>query len=411
MTRLVTLLLLLAILVAAVLAFQSYGGAVSIWWSVWRLDMALSTAIFSALLLAFLLYLAYWLLAAIGGLPSWFERQRQRARARNRVAALADLVLDFEEGRFARVTKSAKAFVDEFQDMPEARQTVDRMVATLAARAAHALRDPALRAQWMLRLEAKTDEQPAHPQIQTLLAAEFALDERRGEEGLKALEPLVAGDRKHVHAMRLLLRAYQQTARWVDVLRVLRLLENRKALVSGHAQAIRERALDSLLLEAGSDPSLVQSAVALLSADEQSQPSTARRIAWAWLRAGEPGRARRLIESVLTQHWDDALLEPYADCEDDAASQLAQLDRWVSQQPGRQGSFEMAWARGRLLERRGHLDESVIALERALQVRPSVRVALLLADLSERAGSPERARHFRAVASEAAATGRLLPST
>jgi len=410
MIRLLSLLLILALLVASVLAFQSYGGAVSIWWSDWRLDMALSTAVFAALTLAFLLYLALSMLAALGGLPHWIERQQQRARARNRVAALADLVLDFEEGRFARVTKAAMDYVDQFQDMPDARQPIERMVATLAARAAHALRDPGLRDHWMQRLQASPEDQPAHPQIQTLLAAEFALDERRGEEGLRALEPLVAGDRKHVHAMRLLLRAYQQTGRWADVQRVLRLLENRKALAPGHIQAIRERALGAMLLDAGNDRRGVEAAVALLSAEEQAQSSAARRIAWAWLRVGEPARARKLIETVLGQTWDDSLLEPYADCNHDAASQLAQLERWTSQRPDRGSSFEMGWARGTMLARLGRSEEAVQSLERALQVRDSVRVALLLADLAEQEGRADRARYYRQVASEAAAVGRLLPS-
>lgn len=411
MIRLLSLLLISAILVAGVMALQSYGGAVSVWWSDWRLDMALSTAIFMSLVLASLVYAVFWVIGALGGLPSWFERQRQRARARNRLAALAEMVLDYEEGRFARVTKSASDYIDQFQDMPQAQKPVERMVASLAARAAHALRDPALRTQWMRRLEVGQGERPAHPQIQTLLAAEFALDEHRGEEGLQALKPLVEGDRKHVHAMRLLLRAHQQTGQWAEALRVLRLLENRKALAPAHGQAIRERALDALLLEAGRDSRRVRAAVDLLSAQEQAEPSTARRIAWAWLRSGEPRQARRLIESVLAQHWDDSLLEPYADCIEDAGRQLAQLERWAGERNGVQDGFEFAWARGRLLERLGRTEEAVSALERALAVRPSVRVALRLADLAEQSGQTDRARRFRGIAYEAASAGRQLRSS
>ncbi len=407
MIRLLSLALALAVLLAMVMAIQSYGGAVSIWWSDWRVDMALSTAIFSAFAVAAVLYLLFWTLAALGGLPGWWERYRQKRRERNRVAAMADLVLDFEEGRFARVTKSAQAYIDQFQDMPDARHPVERMVASLAARAAHALRDPALRDQWMERLRAAPGEKPAHPQIQALIRAEFALDDHKGEEALNALEPLVAGDRKHVHAMRLMMKAYQQTGRWSDVMRVVRLLENRKALAPLHARAIRERALDALLLDAGCDASLVRSALDLLSDEERAVPSTAKRVAWAWLRVGEPRQARKLVESVLARNWDDALLEPYADCEDDLPAQLIQVERWIVQRPE---GFELAWAKGRLLFKLGRVSEASRALERALSIRPSVRVALLLAEISEQSGDGAGAKHYRQQASQAAEAGRLLPT-
>ena len=407
MIRLLSLLVALAILFAAVLTVQSYGGAVSIWWSDWRVDLSLATAIFSALLGAFVLYLAFWLLAALGGLPGWWERLRQRRRERNRVAALADLVLDFEEGRFARVTKSAQTYVDQFEDMPDAHHPVERMVATLAARAAHALRDEPLRERWMGRLKAGPGERPAHPQIESLIRAEFALDEHRGEQALAALEPLVAGDRKHVHAMRLLLKAHQQTAQWPSVLRVVRLLENRKALAPLRAKAIRDRALDELLLEAGEDQSRVRAALGLLSSAEQSTASTARRVARAWLRIGEPRQARKLVESVLAQTWDESLLEPYSDCSDDLPAQLAQINRWAEQHPSEREGFEMSRARGVLLAQLGRAHEAREALERALAIRPSVRVALLLADLSEQAAQPQEAAQFRALAAKAASAGRL----
>ncbi|MFM1858552.1 MAG: hypothetical protein RL133_52 [Pseudomonadota bacterium] len=407
MIRLLSLALALAVLIAVVMAIQSYGGAVSIWWSDWRIDMALSTAIFAAIVVAAVLYALFWLLAALGGLPGWWERMRQRRRERNRVAAMADLVLDFEEGRFARVTKSAQTYIDQFQDMPDARQPVERMVASLAARAAHALRDPALRDQWMARLRAAPGEKPAHPQIQALVRAEFALDDHQGEEALNVLEPLVAGDRKHVHAMRLLLKAYQQTGRWSDVLRVVRLLENRKALAPMHARAIRERALDALLLDAGTDASRVRSALGLLSSEETAVPSTAKRVAWAWLRVGEPRQARKLIESVLAREWDDALLEPYADCEDDIAAQLVQVDRWSASRTER---FELAWAKGRLCFKLGRTNDAMQALNRALSIRPSVRVALLLAEMAEQSGQLDEARRYRQIASQAAEAGRLLPT-
>lgn len=143
-----------------------------------------------------------------------------------------------------------------------------------------------------------------------------------------------------------MMKAYQQTGRWSDVMRVVRLLENRKALAPLHARAIRERALDALLLDAGCDASLVRSALDLLSDEERAVPSTAKRVAWAWLRVGEPRQARKLVESVLARNWDDALLEPYADCEDDLPAQLIQVERWIAQRPE---GFELAWAKGRLL--------------------------------------------------------------
>ncbi|NCA16501.1 MAG: hypothetical protein EBS90_05555 [Betaproteobacteria bacterium] len=389
MTRLLSAVMGLAFLLAVLLGLQSQGAAVSIWVGGWRLDMALSTAIVSLIVIVGLLLGALRLLRFVGDLPGFFRRQRAHHKEVRRLKALAELVLDFSEGRYARVTKEAEDYDHDFGLMTDVRLPVSRLVASLAARAAHTLGDFRLREQWLSRLQGVEVGRDHHPQLKSLLIAEFALDQRNGQTALHALEPILKGDRKHVYAMRLSLKAHQLAGEWAEVLRILRLLENRKAIAPLLASKSRERAVEALIQEASGHIDRVRDTIGLLKGDELHETGVAKLIAHALLACGQQREARRIVEASLKMTWDDSLLVAYADCEDDPREQEGKLEEWGRT---RVMTYEMAWARGRMSLVQGRTEQAESFFERARSLRPTVRVCLALADLAERRGDAERAR-------------------
>lgn len=396
MTRLLIYAILAAVVVALVLGLQSHGGAVTIWWSEWRLDLSLSTALFALAAL----FIAHLVLTRVLGwlmdIPARVRRAQAKRAELRRLKALADLALDFHEGRFARVMKSAEDFRAQFGELQEAQRPVSRLVSVMAARAAHELRDPLLRKRWLARLSSEDLSKSDHPHLLALTEAQFALDERQPVRALESLEGLIRGERRQIHTMRLLTRAYQLGEQWEDLIRITKLLENRHAISHLVADHNREMAVRGLLKKAP-DAAAVRRVADMLSREDLHQPGVAIAVSSAYLAAAHPGEARRLIEAALREKWDDRLLPIYADCDDNVAAQLAQMEEWARHQTA---SHEMHLALGRLYHRAQQMGKAGVHLEQAVAARTSAEALLALAQWADDQGDTEAARrHWRQAAS------------
>ncbi len=398
MTRLLGYAIVMAVVVALVLGLQSHGGAVSVWWADWRLDLSLATALF-ALAGIFIAHLIFTrILGWVMDIPTRIRRAQARRAELARLKALADLALDFHEGRYARVMKAADDFQKDFSDLQEAQRPVSRLVSVMAARAAHELRDTLLRQRWLKRLASDDLGSSDHPHLLALTEAQFALDERHPRQALESLEGLIKGERRQIHTMRLLMRAYQLGEQWTDLIRITKLLENRHAISHLVGDHNREIAIRQLLRAAGADPQAIKGCVGLLSREELHQPGVAMVVAQAYLAAARPGEARRLIEAALREKWDDRLLTLYAQCDDNPAAQLAQMEAWSAQHPG--GGHEMLLALGRLYHRAKQMGKAGVYLEQAVSIKKTSEGLLSLAAWADDQGDVDAARrHWREAAS------------
>ena len=395
--RLLAWLLIAAVFVSLVLGLQSQGGAVSIWWSDVRVDFALSTAVFLMVGLAVVfVWLNRWW-SWLFGLAGRFRAYRSRQRDLKRVRVLSDLGLDFSEGRYARVLKEAERFDRQFEDVPGSRQAVMRWVHAMAARAAHALSDRQARDGFMAQIEDMGTPDLPHPQLKPLLLAEFALDEQRGEEAVEILAPVMKSDRKHIYAMRLMLRAHEQAGQWSEVLRVVRLLENRKALHEVVVRKTKAKAFSALLKQANQQVKATQAVIDGLSRQERHDPELMALAARALLAFGLQGKARALLEPALKTQLDDRLLQAYAECHDDPAQQYNSLEKWAS---GQTRTVALHWALGRLSQAQGLWGKAHVHLEHALELRPSLKICLALGETAHEMGDEEKALAYWRRASE-----------
>ncbi len=395
--RLLAWLLIGAVFFGLVMGLQSHGGAVSIWWSDVRIDFALSTAL---LLLAALALVLVWLnrwWLWLYGLPGRFRAYRSRQRDLKRVRALSDLGLDFSEGRYARVLKEAAGFDRQFEDVPGSRQAIMRWVNAMAARAAHALSDRQARDRFMDQIEDMGTPGLPHPQLKPLLQAEFALDEQRGEQAVEILAPVMKSDRKHIYAMRLMLRAHEQAGQWTEVLRVVRLLENRKALHEVVIRKTKAKAFAALLTQANQQVKATQAVIDGLTRHERHDPELAALAAKALLAFGLQDKARALLEPALKARLDDRLLEAYAECHDNPAQQYSNLESWAL---GQTRTVALHWALGRLSQAQGLWGKAHVHLEHALDLRPSLKICLALGETAHEMGDEEKALAYWRRASE-----------
>ncbi|MEY3981942.1 MAG: Protoporphyrinogen oxidase [Pseudomonadota bacterium] len=358
MSRLLALLVLVVLAVGLAMVLQLDWGNVTLWLPPYRVDMTLQTAVLGLLGALGVTLIIARVIAGVIGIPERVRRFRRRRLQETRLRTLSDAVVNYREGRFARAIKSAAIIADDTSlasDVPAAQLAAS----AIAASAAHQLHDTALRDAWVSRASGAAAQDEAKT-LAALLEAEFAVDDRRGGRALSALAPLTKGDRRHVHTLRLQLKASLLERRWDEVLRLTRLLENRKALNTVGALQYK------------------------------------REIAKAWIETNRHDEARRLIEATLKTSWDSGLAMLYGRVQGNALDQLTRLEQWLIAHPM---DAELNWSLGRICQRQKLWGKARMHLEASLRAKPMVATHLALAEIAEALAEKETAAlHWKAAA-------------
>lgn len=360
MKRLIGLLAILALAVGVAMLLELGWGNITFWVPPYRIDMSMQAAVIGLLGLLAVTLLMIRFAAALLGIPDRVRRYRRQRQQNRRLKTLAELIVDFFEGRFARVIKASNDLKQDaslYRDVPAAAAAAN----AVAASAAHQLNDPVLRDTLIHELgERAIEGQPEDRTLAALLEAEFALDDRKGSRALAALAPLTKGDRRHVHTLRLLLKANQQQANWPEVLRLTRLLENRKALTPVVAVQYK------------------------------------RQVASAWIGVDRHADAIALIEATLRDYWDSGLAMLYGRCIGNPKEQLLRLEHWLQQHPL---DAELNWSLGRICQRQKLWGKARMHLEASLRAKPMMATHLALAEIAEALNEKETAAsHWKAAA-------------
>ncbi len=360
MRKLIGLLILLALAVSAALLLESSWGNVTLWIPPYRVDLSLQSALVILVVVVLATLLLTRLVMGLLGIPERVRQFRKRRLQEQRLQHFAFAVRAYFEGRFARALKEAQPLQSD-AGLQESSPEVVAATHAIAAKAAHALRDIPLRDQWVSKLQsASTRQDEQQRSLGFLLEAEFAVDDHRGAQALKALSRLSKGEGRQIHSTRLALKANQQEAQWDEVLRIARLLENRKALPK--IAAVRYKHM----------------------------------VAEAWIREGRHQEAALLIQEGLKQYWDSGLVFLYGQCDSNAKEQLAVAEGWLQKHPQ---DAEVNWVLGRLCQRLQIWGKARMHLEASLRHKPMLQTHLALAEIAEALSDQETAsQHWKAAA-------------
>jgi HemY protein len=390
MRWLLTLLVVLGAAVALSLAARYGEGYALVVYPPYRVEISLTLALLALVALFAVLHGLLRLAAHTVRLPAYVAAYRRRSRATRGQSALRDAWQAFLEGRFARSEKfAAKAY-----DLDEA----PGLAALLAARSAHALRDPERRRIWLGRAE---DAAGASRNARLATEAELALDERRFEEAREILSELHATGPRHVATLRLLMRAEQGLQNWDEVLRLLRLLEKRGAIAAEPAAQLRITATIENLRKKALDAGSLTAFWEKVPAADRVQPRIAAAAARLFTSLGACRDAHVLIRAALEAEWSSELVALYADCphEADSLERLEQCERWLKSHPR---DAALLAALGRLCTERGLWGKATSYLDASLSLQPSRAAHVAAARVYERIGRDAEAnRHYRAAADPA----------
>ncbi|WP_424194234.1 heme biosynthesis HemY N-terminal domain-containing protein [Ampullimonas aquatilis] len=308
---------------AAILAMllQHNEGNVVLFYPPYRVDINLSLFAATLLLLFGLFYFLIRSVIVTWNMPARVANYRQRQLERKANAALRESLLAFFEGRFARTERlSATA-----ADLPVNQD----VAALLAARAAQRMQENERQQNWLNHV---TNKQAQTARLVT--EAELHVDNRQPSAALAAIAQLQSQGARHIHTLRLALKANQQLSRWSEVIRLVRLLAKREALHVVVATEIKRRAYESLFQERQHDSEALKRIWKDMPSEDRIDPFIALSAARTLVKGQLFGEARDILENALRQNWQSELVLQYVSCAgDQPQGMIEQAERWLEVHP------------------------------------------------------------------------------
>jgi HemY protein len=385
-----SLLFLFASAIGLALAARYNVGNVVLFYPPYRVDLSLNFFLLALALLFILLYVGLRTFRRVQLLPGRVIAYRREKREREGDRALRDALKALFEGRFGHAEKAAMR--------ASASSTNTGLAALIAARAAHRMSQPERRDTWLATVG---DDSPLK-MARTMTRLELLVDAHQPEAALEAFKELSAGGTRHIQALRLALKANQQSENWPEVVRLVRSLDKHDALHPALSSRLLELAYDDLLSDPSNDAETVRRLWADIPNADRIKPFIALRAARAFNQHGLHGEARTLVEKALAVQWDERLVRAYRECTADEGSPalLAQIERceqWLGQHPN---DAELELTLGLLCLRQKlwgkaqrHLEQALSGTEEAGTVREA---HLRLAQLHEAlAQEGDAAAHYR----------------
>lgn len=392
MRWIVWILLILSAAVGLALVMRFNHGNVAILWPPYRVEFSVNFAVLVALFAFGVFHVTMVAIGKAVDLPARVREYRQRRLREVARTALRDSVLALFEGRFGRAERLAQsAREDEMLAGP---------AALVAARAAHRMREFERRDRWLAL--AAEDKGSANAELMT--AAELALEEQDAARAIAAIERLHGKGLRHIHALRVALRAYELSEDWASVLHVLRLLEKRDALPDAAIRGLKVRACRAMFARRAGDVGAVRDLWSSLRPAERALPEAAEAAAAAFAECGLHEQSRRLIDEAMQVEISPILLPVFVNLVAiPTRERIQQAENWRRLHGD---DADLLLALGRLCMAESIWGKAEEYLNRSIAVRDAAPAHLALAELGEAIGRQDMATvHYRAAARAAGIPG------
>jgi HemY protein len=373
-------ILLAALAVAVTLGAHYHSGYVVLVVHPYRVELSLNLLL-AVLVLVFVAgYFLIRIVARALGLSSEVRRYRERRRGERAQRILGEALRAFFEGRFAKAEKAATKLVEtrEFAGL----------AGVIAARAAHGLRAYDRRDGYLARASYYADDDQT---MRTMAQAELLLQGRDHTQALTALERL---PHKHTAALRLELKAVQQSRNWDRYLELLTQLARAHALEEGQVEELRRYAIAQNLGRKARDAAELSGYWQRLGRADRRDPVIAAAAARAFALIGNCREAHAVLEASIEDHWDSALVAIYADCPGaDTLRQIERAEKWLVVHPD---DATLLLTLGRLCMRQQLWGKAKSYFEASLSLEQGYSGHMQFAHLLEQIGEADAARdHYR----------------
>lgn len=380
-----SLLMLFSLAVALALFIEFNHGNIAIFWPPYRIDLSLNVAVIGLIVSFIAGYFVLLAAARLIDLPNRVQRYRLKRQELSTSIAFRDAVLALFEGRFGRAERLSEIAVADSKYADAA--------SLIAARATHRMREFERRDSWMKRGTTAADsanDSLSNAQLMTM--AELAIEDRSeasARDAIAAVKTMQARGARQIHAQRTVLRAYELTENWPEVIRLCRLLYKRNALHATASRGLLSRAHRALMKTLIDNPSALKSHWSQMSSAEQSWPEVVEPAAQAFAAAGDTQQAVKLITKRLDESFSATSVELYASLQAIPAKERLQKLEQMLTNIGPDPSIHKALGKVCLsLELWGKAEDNLMRSHRS---QPTVEVLLLLAEVFEKTDRTEKA--------------------
>ena len=385
-----SLIILFAVAIGLAVGARFNPGNVVLFYPPYRIDLSLN---FFLVLMVALFALIYFVLGTVRKaqqMPGRVAAYRREKREREGNRAMREALKALFEGRFGHAEKAA--------DRAAGNPDNAGLSALIAAQAAHRLGQPERRDGWLNRL--KDDASLKSARLMTTI--ELLTDERQPAAALEAVKELNESGTRHIHALRLALKANQRAHNWPEVLRLVRLLDKRNAIHPALSRRLRELAYDDLLSDRSHDAESIRRVWADIPMEDRTRPFVAVHAAEVFNAKGLHDEARSVVEKALALEWDERLVRAYGSsaAAEGSPALLAQIERCEEWRKVHPTDPELALTLGTLCLRQKLWGKAQRHLEQALSDATESRTVreahLKLAQLHDALNQPEDATlHYR----------------
>ncbi len=372
MRRVIWSLLIVSAAVGLAMLMRFNHGNVAVLWPPYRVDVSVNLAVLVLVAGFVVLHLLLATLSNALNLPARVREYRERRRREAALAGLRDGLLALFEGRFGRAERLAQSALGD--------RSLAGVASLVAARAAHRMRETERRDRW---LESAAEEAGvANARLMT--AAELAVEDHRSADAIEAIETLRTSGPRHIHALRIALRAHEQAENWPALLQALRQIEKRDAMHPAAIRGLKIRAYRALFAARRDDATAVQQLYASLSLADREIDEIVDAAAQAFADAGRPEQAARMVEQALEMRFVAPLVSLYGRLDAvPARERLRRADAWRA----RYGDDPtLLRTLGRLCAAQGLWGKAEEFLVLASRAAPERETQLLLGQLYDRLG-------------------------
>lgn len=350
------------------------------------IQVSLAFAILT-LIVAFVgMYVLLRLVAWFTNLPVRIRNWRGERKAQRDQDLLEDGWAALLEGRYSLAEQALTKLSQQTKNHRR------RVLASLsAARAAHAMGEYTRRDQLINQAQSTVTDQKSDQTLRVAIAAAAAdlwLDQGLAQQALDTLLASGAETTKHVHTMRILLRAYQQLNNHTQVLHIAHQLKRMRAIQSQEADRIVDVAAAAQIRDAqrrGDWQPIWKS----LRSDEKLLPEVALAGAYAFEANDQIKDASRILENSIEQSFDVRVLDAYARAEGQEVNRrLQKAEGWLAKRPN---DAQLLVTLGSLCLASQMWGQAQRYLEQSLAIHSDPRVHALLGSLFDRIGKPDMA--------------------
>jgi HemY protein len=384
------LLVLFATAIGLAVVARFNPGNVVFFYPPYRIDLSLNFFILLSVLLFFLVYAFLKTIRVAQKMPGKVAAYRRDKQERKGNQALRESLKSYFEGRFGHAEKAAMRATESPDNAG--------LAALIAARAAHRMQQTERRDTWLATVE----EDQTLKTARLMTAIELLVDERQPELALDVVKELNANGTRHIHALRMALKANQRANNWPEVLRLVRTLDKNNALHPALSTRLRELAYQDLLKNPSNDAESLRNIWWAIPAEDRVKPYVAMHGADAFNQRGLHDDARAIVEKAIATEWDDRLLRPYraSAALEGSPALLAQIERCEEWMKKHLRDPDLALTLGTLCLRQNLWGKAQRHLEQALSDASNPRmlqeVHLKLAQLHEALNHDEEAAsHYR----------------